>query len=135
VVLAAPPRILAASPDVLTAHERATLRAAVARIVPAAAAGDWSAADVGADDYIVALLSGVGRIYAGGPVRSRFGRFQRLTRIKRIGWSREVRRLHDLYRAGLAQLDKLALGNFAAAAPPLQDAVLTALDDGGSSWC
>src|SRR5258708_6837591 len=56
--------------------QQATLRAAVARIVPASGSGDWSAADVGADNYIVTLLSGTSSIYAGGPYRSRFGRFQ-----------------------------------------------------------
>lgn len=111
-----------------------TLRAAVARIVPAQGPGDWSAADVGADNYIVALLSGPGHIYAGGPYRSRFGRFQRLSRVKRIGWTREIRRLRMLYANGLAQLDRLALGDFAATLPELQDVILTALDDTRSEF-
>lgn len=111
-----------------------TLRAAVARIVPAQGPGDWSAADVGADNYIVALLSGTDHIYAGGPYRSRFGRFQSLSRVKRIGWTREVRRLRTLYANGLAELDRLALGDFAAALPELQDVVLTLLDDSGSEF-
>jgi Gluconate 2-dehydrogenase subunit 3 len=111
-----------------------TLRAAVARIVPAQGQGDWSAADVGADGYIVALLSGTGRIYAGGPYRSRFGNFQALSRVKQIGWSREIRRLRTLYAEGLAELDGLALGDFAATLPELQDVVLTLLDDTGSEF-
>src|SRR5436305_12058610 len=65
-------------PAALSSSRQATLRAAVARIVPSTAAADWSAADVGADAYILTLLSGTGLIYAGGPYRSRFARFQRL---------------------------------------------------------
>ena len=111
-----------------------TLRAAVARIVPAQGPGDWSAADVGADNYIVALLSGTGSIYAGGPYRSSFGDFQALSRVKQIGWSREIRRLRTLYQSGLAELDRLALGDFASALPELQDVILTLLDDTGSDF-
>jgi hypothetical protein len=133
--LALPPSLLKpAGAAVLKPSQQATLRAAVARIVPASGPGDWSAADVGADGYIVALLSGVGRIYAGGPVRSRFARFQALSRIKRIGWSRETKRLRGLYAQGLAQLDSMAGGNFAAAPAPVQDAILTELDDSGSDF-
>jgi hypothetical protein len=106
----------------------------VSRIVPASGPGDWSAVDVGADSYILALLSGVGRIYAGGPYRSRFGRFQRLSRVKRIGWSREVKRLRTVYAQGLAQLDSMAGGDFAAAPAAVQDAILTRLDDSGSDF-
>jgi hypothetical protein len=111
-----------------------TLRAAVARIVPAQGAGDWSAADVAADRYIVTLLSGTGSIYAGGPYRSQFPSFQPLSRVKQIGWSREIVRLRMLYQQGLAQLDALAGGNFAALLPELQDAILTLLDDAGSDF-
>jgi gluconate 2-dehydrogenase gamma chain len=111
-----------------------TLTAAVARIVPASGPGDWSAADVGAQDYIVKLLSGIDRIYAGGPVRSRFGRFQRLSRVKRIGWSKEVSRLRALYASGLAQLDGMAGGDFASLPSAVQDAILTELDTTGTEF-
>jgi Gluconate 2-dehydrogenase subunit 3 len=124
----------AAAGSSLSQSQLRTLRAAVARIVPAQGAGDWSAADVGADNYIVTLLSGTGRIYAGGPYRSDFSRFQRLSRIKRIGWTREIRRLRVLYQNGLAELDRLAGGNFASTLPVLQDIVLTLLDDTGSQF-
>jgi hypothetical protein len=118
----------------LAPSAHATLKAAVARIVPASGPGDWSAADVGADNYILTLLSGTGQVYAGGPYRSRFARFHVLSRIKQIGWSREVKRLQGVYSAGLAQLDKLAGGNFAAVPAPVQDAILTELDDSGSDF-
>jgi hypothetical protein len=131
----APPLLLSAvRSGVLSAGELRTLRAAVARIIPADGAGDWSAADVGADAYIVALLSGVGRIYAGGPYRRQFGRFQRLSRVKRIGWSREARQLRKLYRQGLAQLNSLAGGDFAAAPAALQDVILEGIDVAGNDF-
>jgi hypothetical protein len=123
--------------SVLAPSAPATLRAAVARIVPASGPGDWSAADVGADNYILTLLSNPAhprQIYAGGPYRSRFPRFQVLSRIKQIGWSREVKRLQGVYSQGLAQLDKMAGGNFAAVPAPVQDAILTELDDSGSDF-
>jgi Gluconate 2-dehydrogenase subunit 3 len=136
--VALPPQLLggvrSARRGFLSDGQAATLRAAVARIVPASGPGDWSAADVGADSYILTLLSGAGRIYAGGPYRARFARFQRLSRIKRIGWSREVKRLQGLYTEGLAQLDSMAGGSFASAPAPVQDAVLTELDDSGSDF-
>ncbi|MFN2544418.1 MAG: gluconate 2-dehydrogenase subunit 3 family protein [Actinomycetota bacterium] len=122
------PRARAAESNVLSASERRTLRAAVARIVPAESEGDWSGADVGADAYILQLLSGVSRIYAGGPTRRRFARFQRLSRIKRMGWSRHVRQLRTTYRAGLRALDDRARGDFAGASAEAQDAILTGLD-------
>ena len=119
---------------VLADDQVATLRAAVARIVPPSGPGDWSAADVGADSYISALISGAGRIYAGGPYRSRFARFQKLSRVKRIGWGRETARLRALYTKGIAQLDSMAGGSFAAVPAPVQDAILTELDDSGSDF-
>jgi hypothetical protein len=133
--LSLPPWLLKPrSAAALAPSAQATLKAAVARIVPASGPGDWSAADVGADNYILTLLSGAGQIYAGGPYRSRFPRFQVLSRIKQIGWSREVKRLQGVYSAGLAQLDKMAGGNFATVPAPVQDAILTELDDSGSDF-
>lgn len=136
--LALPPWLLkpGGAPS-LAPSQQSTLRAAVARIVPASGSGDWSAADVGADNYILTLLSNPahpGQMYAGGPCRSRFSRFQRLSRVKRIGWSREVKRLRSVYSQGLAQLDTMAGGNFAAAPTRVQDAILTELDDSGSDF-
>ena len=135
VVLAIPPLPgRARARAALDRSQQRTLRAAVARIVPASGPGDWSAADVGADNYIATLLAGTSRIYAGGPYRARFRRFQRLSRVKQIGWSKETARLRALYAAGLSQLDSMAGGSFAAAPAQLQDAILTELDDGGSAF-
>lgn len=127
-------RAAAATTASLSEKQLRTLHAAVARIVPAQGAGDWSAADVGADQYIVALLSGTDRIYAGGPFRSSFANFQALSRVKQIGWTREISRLRKLYQDGLDELDRLTGGDFASAPPALQDVILTVLDDGGSDF-
>lgn len=127
-------RAAAAATEPLSTSQLRTLRAAVARLVPAQGPGDWSAADVGADRYIVTLLSGTSQIYAGGPIRSFFANFQSLSRVKQIGWSREIARLRKLYRNGLAELDRLALGDFAAVPTALQDTILTVLDDRGSAF-
>lgn len=124
----------AAARDVLSPAERRTLRAAVARIVPAERPGDWSGADVGADAYILRLLAGIDDIYAGGPVRRRFRRFQRLWRVKRIGWRRHIRKLRRVYRDGLAELDRRSGGDFALLPAPAQDAILTTLDVEGSPF-
>ena len=127
----APP---AAAKSVLSGAERRTLESAVARIVPAEHPGDWSAADVGADHYIPGLLAGIEEIYAGGPVRKRFKKFQRLWRVKRIGWRRYVRKTRRIYRDGLAELDRRAGGDFASLPAPAQDAILQALDLEGSDF-
>jgi gluconate 2-dehydrogenase gamma chain len=132
-----PPTVVGTPPPsstVFAPSEQRTLRAAVARIIPAQAPDDWSAADAGADEYIAGLLAGVAHIYAGGPVRADFPDFQALSRVKQIGWSAEVQRLRQLYQDGLAQLDALAGGDFAAAPPEVQDAILTDLDDRGSDF-
>jgi gluconate 2-dehydrogenase gamma chain len=129
--LLAPP---AAAKGILDQREQRTLRAAVARIVPAEHAGDWSAADVGADDYILGLLAGIDRIYAGGPVRRRFARFQSMWRVKRIGWRKYVRRMRRVYRDGLADLDRRAGGDFAALPGAAQDVILTTMDLEGTAF-
>ena len=128
-------RSVPAGAGFLSVDQRRTLRAAVARIIPAEGAGDWSAADVGADAYIDGLLTaGADHVFAGGPDRSDFPSWQELSRVKQIGWSREVSRLRSVYRAGLAQLDSRAGGDFAGAPVPMQDAILYDLDGEGSEF-
>lgn len=118
----------------LTTDQRRTLDAALARMIPAQGKGDWSAADVGAGDYIERLLSGSQDIYAGGPTRPRFPFFWRLSRAKEFGWEAEVRRLRDVYATGLEELDRRARGSFADAPATVQDLVLTSLDFEGSPF-
>jgi hypothetical protein len=121
--------------------QRAALSAAMARIIPSASAGDWSAADLGAVEYLEQLLNafseeaGNPKIFSGGPVRPDFARFHAMPRVKILAWQREVLRLRDLYSAGLDQLNRLARGpfsllpgDFAALPAPAQDAILETQD-------
>lgn len=131
----------------LDARQIATLQAAVAQIIPAEGPGDWSAADLGAACYIQYLLSGfddsplTGYVYTGGPYRlpgdvhgTSFATFQVLTRVKAIGWARQVAAWRSSYSAGLADLDRRAGGDFAACPVALQIAILQALDYEGSTF-
>lgn len=137
-----PPGTTARIQPVLSSGERRTLDAALSRMIPAEAPGDWSAADVGAGDYIEQLLSGSERVYAGGPFRNplpgisdtQFSDFQTLPRSKRIGWDAEIERLRGVYREGIAELDRRAGGEFAALPAELQDVILTTLDLEGSPF-
>ncbi len=126
--------------------QRRALSAAVARLVPAEAPGDWSAADAGAVEYIEQLLnsfseSGNPKVYAQGPTREHFAEFQPLSRAKTAGWQQEVLRLRELYVQGLNELNRLARGplsvlpgEFSSLPPPAQDALLTSIDLRGSPF-
>jgi gluconate 2-dehydrogenase gamma chain len=129
----------------LTAPEVTTLDAALARMIPPSGAGDWSAADLGVATYIDNLLSSFGEgsppaVFAGGPYRTAsndgpgFYTFQQLSRVKAIGWQKQVQQWQQLYRFGLAALDKTAGGNFAAVPAPVQDAILEELDMSGDAF-
>lgn len=132
--------LTALAPFAFTDSQRSALTAAVARMIPAEGAGDWSAADAGAVEYIEQLLnafSGDGnpKLYGGGPTRDRFAQFHALPRAKIIGWQREVLRLRELYGAGLDELNRLARGPlslvpgaFATLPAPAQDTILESLD-------
>ncbi len=128
------PRPSPAAGAILSPVERRTLDAALARMIPADGPGDWSAADVGAGDYIERMLSGDGRIYAGGPARDDFADFRPLPRAKEIGWAEEIDRLRRVYADGIAELDRRAGGSFADAPEPVQDLVLRTLDLEGSEF-
>ena len=118
----------AAASSTLTPERRRTLDAALARMIPADGPGDWSAADIGVGDYIERLLSGDGRIYAGGPTRADFADFRPLTSAKDAGWRTEIARLNQVYTDGLAELDRRAGGSFADAPVAIKDLVLETLD-------
>ncbi|MGH9097355.1 MAG: gluconate 2-dehydrogenase subunit 3 family protein [Acidimicrobiales bacterium] len=130
----------------LDAGQRSTLSAAVAQIVPATGPLDWSAADLGVVDYIDNLLSGFDRdpagggIYPGGPYRLSspagpgFSEFLELSRVKLIGWRRQVDTWRGQYVDGLALLDSTSGGDFAAAPSVVQELILLDLDTAGSSF-
>jgi gluconate 2-dehydrogenase subunit 3-like protein len=134
------PRPLASGSGFLSPAQRRTLDAALARMIPADGPDDWSAASIGAGDYIDGLLatdpasSGQG-IFAGGPFRDDFASSQTLSAVKRVGWQREIERLRGLYTDGLVELDRRAGGDFAGLANEiLQDAILETLDLQGSAF-
>jgi hypothetical protein len=143
----------------LTAHELATLRAAVARFIPGPPYDpDPGALEAGVAEAIDLLL-GAFRvkpplIHAGGPFSGRaggredFSRFVPLDRHAELGWrirlegsqgmqSREfagpVKGLQQIYRDGLAHLDQRASSvaglDFAASPAPVQDAILSDQSD------
>ncbi|MGH2792794.1 MAG: gluconate 2-dehydrogenase subunit 3 family protein [Actinomycetota bacterium] len=128
------PKRAAAADPILSEARRRTLDAALARMIPADGPGDWTAADLGAGDYIEGLLSGSDDIYAGGPTRDEFDAFPPLSRVKEMGWANESRRLRGVYEQGLDELDRRAGGSFADAPEPIQDLVLTTLDLEGSEF-
>jgi gluconate 2-dehydrogenase gamma chain len=142
----AAPTTPAAPTGFLTAAQRATLAAAAARLVPASGPGDWSAADLGAVDYIDNLLAGfdrdpaTGAIYPGGPTRVASGalpgflRFRPLSRVKALGWRNQVGTWRALYASGIAALDASAFGSFAAVPSAVQDTILERLDLAGSPF-
>ena len=144
----------------LTKHELATLRAATARFIPGPPYDpDPGALQAGVAEAIDLML-GAFRvkpplIHAGGPFSGRagggrddFAHFVPLDRHAALGWrirlegsrglrSREfagpVRGLQDIYREGLAHLDKRSRSayvvDFAAAPAPAQDAILSDQSD------
>ena len=95
----------------------ATLRAAVARIIPASGPGDWSAADVGADTYILTLLSARHRkdLRRRGRTARASGASSGSRGSSGSAGAARSKRLQGVYSQGLAQLDAMAGGNFAAA--------------------
>jgi hypothetical protein len=158
-------RALAAAPApgtagrFLTAHELATLRALVDRLIP----GPPEDPDIGGVEALVpeaidALLGAFTfdppLIHAGGPFSDRngarrddFAHFVALDRHAELGWrirlegskgikAREfagpVTGLQEVYRTGLAALDAAAGGDFAALPAPAQDAILA--DQGQSEF-
>ena len=132
---------LAQGAGFLSAGQRSTLSAAVAQLVPASGSGDWSAADLGVVDYIDNLLSGFGfldstsgTVYPGGPDRDGFYSYQALSRVKKIGWQKQIGLWQQQYTIGLAQLDRMALGSFAGARSAQQVAILESLDASGSDF-
>jgi gluconate 2-dehydrogenase gamma chain len=125
---------------VLTGHERAVLEAATARLVPGpdddpGEAEHPGAREAHAVDYIVMLLGALQedppKVFAGGPFSDRGGskrndmaHFLPLNPAVKGYWRAQLDDLVAAYRDGLAQLDALAGGDFAAASPADQDAAL-----------
>ena len=106
-------------------HERETIDAAVARIIPAD--HEPGAREAGVTDFIDEFLSGIDFVYA----KSDGSGFRRLRGKAAEAWRERIREARLLYRDGIRTLDHLSREahgtGFAALAPDRQDDVLSRL--------
>jgi Gluconate 2-dehydrogenase subunit 3 len=129
-----------------TDHEAAVVEDATARIAPGpgddpAEAGHPGAREAGVVDYIDMMLgvlsaldgavSGTPLVFAGGPWSNRhtsgpdfMASFIALDPVRTIAWRKRLTGWQQQYRAGIANLDKLAGGDFTKASPADQDIIL-----------
>jgi hypothetical protein len=128
------------------AHQAAVVREATARLIPGPTddpqeVGHPGAREAGVVVYIDTLLAAFAvqptpPIHAGGPFSNRpdpsrpdnMATFVPLTRMQTDAWKKRIDQLQQTYRDGVALLDRLAGGDFAAADAASQDAAL-AQDD------
>ena len=107
-------------------HQRATLAAAMARIVPTDETA--GATEAGAIDFLDGYLSGVDRIYA---LPDGSG-FEALSGPRRAAWESRIEILRAKYVDGVRELDRLARehhdAGFAELGPDQQDDVLRAME-------
>ena len=111
-------------------HQRATIEAAMARIIPS---DDMPGArEAGAVDFVDRYLSGVGYIYA----KPDGSGFETLEGKRAEAWRRRIAILRQTYQSGIEALDALANklfgANFVALNEQQQDDSLTALERAGS---
>ncbi len=125
---------------VFSDHQFLVVEAATARLIPGpmddpSEIGHPGAREAGVANYIDRMLGALSAhpagIYAGGPFSDRNGvsgddmaDFIALTPAQYRGWTRRLAKLRSQYAAGLEALDHAAGGDFAAAAPAVQDRVL-----------
>jgi gluconate 2-dehydrogenase gamma chain len=107
-------------------HQRATIEAAMARIIPTD--DRPGAREAGAIDFLDRYLAGVGAIYA----KPDGSGFEELSGKRAGAWQRRIDRIREVYIAGTIDLDERARATFGAdfaeLAPPQQDAVLEQVD-------
>lgn len=108
--------------------QRATLEAAMARIIPT---DDTAGArEAGTIDFLDAYLAGLDRIFA----KPDGSGFESLTGKRAEAWQRRIDRIRAVYTAGIADLDRRALDAFGsvfvALEPGRQDEILEQLDPG-----
>jgi len=130
-----------------TSHEAAVVEAATARIAPGPAddpaeAGHPGAREAGVTGYVDMMLGALGAltgpspmVFAGGPWSNRhtsgpdpMARFIALDPVTIIAWRKRLDGWRNAYRDGIATLDRLAGGDFTAAAPGEQDKILARQD-------
>ena len=111
-------------------HQRATIEAAMARIIPS---DDMPGAqEAGAADFVDRYLSGIGYIYA----KPDGSGFETLEGKRAEAWRRRIAILQQTYQSGIETLDALANklfgANFVALGELQQDDTLTALERAGT---
>jgi gluconate 2-dehydrogenase gamma chain len=111
-------------------HQRATIEAAMARIIPS---DDMPGArEAGATDFVDRYLSGIGYIYA----KPDGSGFETLEGRGAEAWRQRIAILRQTYQSGIEALDALANklfgANFVALREQQQDDALTALERAGS---
>jgi hypothetical protein len=128
-----------------SAHQAAVVEDATARIAPGpgddpAEKGHPGAREADVTGYIDTMLGALGAlaaddpppmIFAGGPWSSRhtsgpdlMARFAALDPVAQIAWRKRLTAWRQQYHDGVAELDKLAGGDFTKTAPKTQDAIL-----------
>jgi hypothetical protein len=126
-----------------TGHQASVIEDATARIAPGpsddpAEAGHPGAREADVTGYIDSMLGALGSldgaaplVFAGGPWSSRhtsgpdlMARFMALDPVARIAWRRRLQAWQDRYRTGIAELDKLAGGDFTTTTRQKQDEIL-----------
>jgi hypothetical protein len=126
-----------------TSHQAAVIEDATARIAPGPSddpveAGHPGAREADVTGYIDSMLGALGSldgaaplVYAGGPWSNRntsgpdlMARFGVLNPVARIAWRRRLQGWQDQYRTGIAELDKLAGGDFTKTTHQKQDEIL-----------
>ena len=111
-------------------HQRATIEAAMARIIPS---DDMPGArEAGATDFVDRYLSGIGYIYA----KPDGSGFETLEGRRAEAWRQRIAILRQTYQSGIEALDALANklfgANFVALREQQQDDALTELERAGS---
>src|ERR1044071_1340629 len=114
-----------ASPGFFDPHQRATVAAAMARIIPSD--DTPGAAEAGTIDFLDRYLSGISAIFA----RPDGSGFEELTGKQAAAWTVRVTALQATYVAGIDDLDQLSQTRFGHQfidlAPGGQDRVLAEL--------
>jgi gluconate 2-dehydrogenase gamma chain len=107
-------------------HQRTTIEAAMARIIPTDDVP--GAREAGAIDFLDRYLAGLGAIYA----KPDGSGFEELSGMRAEAWQRRIDRIREVYTAGIADLDHRARAtfgtDFAALSTTQHDAVLRQLD-------
>jgi gluconate 2-dehydrogenase gamma chain len=107
-------------------HERATVRAAMARIIPTD--DTPGATEAGTVDFVDRYLSGTGYIYA----KPDGSGFEQLTGKRQEAWRQRIEVVRDRYRTGIRALDERARSrhgaDFVDLGPAEQDGVLHDLE-------